>query len=103
MLVLAFNDRGESKPAPFVKPEPKGCATGQTCYTGVEMPRVRSVKVVISKAAQAEVARAASAAVRKVNEILEQVNEEAKEFQKRRLKVRERIESGARRTTGRIV
>ena len=67
------------------------------------MDKTRSVKLVIPKAVQAEVARAASAAVRKMNEILEQVNAEATEFQKRRLRVRERIESGARKTTGRII
>jgi len=67
------------------------------------MDKTRSVKLVIPKAVQAEVARAASAAVRKMNEILEQVNAEATEFQKRRIRVRERIESGARKTTGRII
>jgi hypothetical protein len=67
------------------------------------MAKTRSVKPVISKAAQEEIRRAASAAVRKVNEILEQVNTEAEEFQKQRLRVRKRIESGARKTTGRIV
>jgi hypothetical protein len=67
------------------------------------MAKTRSVKPLIPKAAQAEVKRAAYAAVRKVNEILEQVNAEAEEFQKRRKRVRERIESGARKTTGRIV
>jgi hypothetical protein len=38
-----------------------------------------------------------------MKEILQQVNAEAEEFQKRRMQVRERIERGARKTTGRIV
>jgi hypothetical protein len=67
------------------------------------MAKARSAKLVIPEATQEQVRRAASDVVRKVNEILEQVNAEAEEFQKRRARVRERIESGARKTTGRIV
>jgi hypothetical protein len=67
------------------------------------MAKARSAKLVIPEATQEQVRRAASDVVRKVNEILELVNAEAEESQKRRARVRERIESGARKTTGRIV
>jgi hypothetical protein len=67
------------------------------------MAKGRPTKPVIPEAVQEDVRRAASDAVRKMKEILQQVNAEAEEFQKRRMQVRERIERGARKTTGRIV
>lgn len=67
------------------------------------MAKKRLVEPVISETAQEELKVAASEVVRKVKEIFDQVNAEAKEFQKRRKRVRERIESGVRKTDGRIV
>jgi len=63
----------------------------------------RSPKPVVSKAAQEEIKSAAVEAVKNIRETLERMNAEMTEFYKRRLQVRERIESGARKTSGRIV
>jgi hypothetical protein len=73
------------------------------CYTDLQMAKNRSVKPVIPAAAQDEVKGAASEAVRTIKQILNRVNDEMAEFQKRRMQVREKIESGARKTAGRIV
>lgn len=60
-------------------------------------------KSIITKAAEKEAEKVVSLAVRTIKETLDRVNAEMTEFQKRRARVRERIESGARRTSGRIV
>jgi hypothetical protein len=67
------------------------------------MAKKRSVKPIIPAAAQDEVRGAATEAVRTIKQILDRVNAEMEEFQKRRMRMRERTESGARKTTGRIV
>jgi transcription antitermination factor NusG len=74
-----------------------------SCYTGVEMAKKRPVDLVISKATQEDAKRTVSEAVRVVSEILARVNAEAEEFRERRARLRERVESGGRKTSGRIV
>ncbi len=67
------------------------------------MAKKRSEKPVIPEATQEELTITASEVVRKVQEIFDHVNAEAEDFKKRRKRVRERIESGIRKTNGRIV
>jgi hypothetical protein len=67
------------------------------------MVRDRPVKPNISDSLQKEVNTATSEAIKQIGATLERIASEMKEFHERRLRVREKIESGARKTNGRIV
>jgi hypothetical protein len=82
---------------------PSEAVRGILAVLATKMAKNRSVKPAISETAQDEIKGIATEVARKTKEILERMNAEMKEFKKRRVRVREKIESGARKTTGRIV